>query len=461
MSGYKIDFNLPIHVHFIGIGGISMSGLAEVLLDRGFKVSGSDVRETNHTKKLADNGANIIYKQEASNITEDIDLVVITAAIHDDNPEYMEAIKKDIPVLQRSELLGQMMDHFDVPIAIAGTHGKTTTTSIISHVLLNSHLNPTISVGGDLDLIGGNIHVGGSDIFLTEACEYHNSFLDFNPKISVILNVDNDHLDFFGTKEKVVEAFKNFAHRLPKDGHLIINSGIKEKDEIIEDLDADVITYGFDSSSDYSATNFMYDENGYPSFDFVKHGMFIRRMELSVVGLHNVSNALVAIIIGDLLGLDGEEVAKSIKEYGGVHRRFEEKGTVNGFRVVDDYAHHPTEIGATIEAARHVHHNELWIVFQPHTYTRTQEHFDNFVKELSKADHVILAEIYAARETDTLGMSSKLLSDTIKEQGTDSIYFENFKDIEDYILKNVHKGDLLITMGAGNVVTVADDLIKS
>ena len=457
---YKIDFQKPIHVHFIGIGGISMSGLAEILLEEGFTVSGSDSKESPLTKKLASEGAQIFYGQKAENIIDGIDCVVYTAAISRTNPELIEAVARKIPMLTRAELLGQLMKNYDTPIAVSGTHGKTTTTSMISHILLAGDMDPTISVGGILQAIGGNIRVGKSETFITEACEYTNSFLHFFPKISVILNIEEDHLDFFKDLEDIRHSFRQFAELLPSDGTLVINGEISNYDEICEGLDCRVITYGASDRFDYSPSNIDYDEKGHVSFDLVRQGRESERISLSVTGDHNVSNALASIAVAELLNIPMETIKKGLLSFHGTDRRFEYKGTFNGVTVVDDYAHHPTEIKATLKAARHYPHEKLWCVFQPHTYTRTKAFFHEFAEALSHTDHLILADIYAARETDTLGISSADLAKEAAGLGTDAHYFPSFEEIESYLRENCRPGDLLITMGAGDIVTVGEDLLR-
>ena len=457
---YKIDFNKPIHVHFIGIGGISMSGLAEILIKEGFTVSGSDARQTPLTEQLEKNGAQIFYGQKAENIIDGIDCVVYTAAISKTNAELMEAVARKIPMLTRAELLGQLMTNYDTPIAISGTHGKTTTTSMLSHVLLEGDLDPTISVGGILQAIGGNIRVGNSETFITEACEYTNSFLNFFPKISVILNIEEDHLDFFKDIEDIRNSFHKFALLLPEDGTLVINSDIDHYEDILEGLKCNVITYGTSKDSDYSAADTTYDEKGRVAFDLIKHGEKTDHIVLSVTGDHNVSNALASIAVSDLLDIPSEVLKKGLLSFTGTDRRFEYKGTLNGVTIIDDYAHHPTEIAATLTAAHHYPHKDLWCVFQPHTYTRTKAFFNEFAEALSHADHVVLADIYAARETDTLGMSSENLAKSIKALGTDCHYFPSFEQIENFLKENCSSGDLLITMGAGDVVNIGEELLK-
>ena len=457
---YIIDFQKPIHIHFIGIGGISMSGLAEILLKEGFTVSGSDSKKSPLTKKLEKDGAVIHYGQSADNITDDIDCVVYTAAINRHNPELMEAVGRKIPMLTRAELLGQLMKNYETPIAVSGTHGKTTTTSMISHILLEAGTDPTISVGGILKAIGGNIRVGNSGTFLTEACEYTNSFLHFFPKVGVILNIEEDHLDFFKDLEDIRHSFHQFAALLPSDGTLVINGDIKDYMEICSGLDCSIVTYGSSPAFDYTASDIRYDEEGHASFELLKKGKNAGRIALSVSGDHNVSNALAAIAVSDLLDISADTIRKGLLSFTGTDRRFEYKGTFNGVTVIDDYAHHPTEIAATLKAAQHTPHNAVWCVFQPHTYTRTKAFFHEFAEALSHADHLILSDIYAARETDTLGVSSEALADEAKKLGTDAVYLPTFADIETFLKEHCRPGDLLITMGAGDIVTVGENLLK-
>lgn len=457
---YKIDFSKPIHIHFIGIGGISMSGLAKILLQNGFTISGSDARESALTQQLEASGAQIFYGQKASNIIDGIDCVVYTAAINRDNAELIEAVARKIPMLTRAELLGQLMKNYDTPIAVSGTHGKTTTTSMISHILLEGNLDPTISVGGILQAIGGNIRVGNSGTFITEACEYTNSFLHFFPKIGVILNIEEDHLDFFKDLEDIRHSFHQFTALLPSDGTLVINGDITDYPEIYRGLDCNVTTYGSSPDYDYSAANVLHDEKGRVSFDLVKYGETAARIQLSVTGDHNVSNALASIATAELLHIPMEAIQKGLLSFIGTDRRFEYKGTLDGVTIIDDYAHHPTEIQATLKAAKYYPHKELWCIFQPHTYTRTKAFFHEFAEALSHTDHLVLADIYAARETDTLGISSKDLAEEVRKLGTDTYYFPSFAEIEDFVKSRCISGDLLITMGAGNVVDIGEYLLK-
>ena len=437
-----------------------MSGLAEILLKEHFTVSGSDNKSSSLTEHLSSLGATISYPQKASNITEHIDLVVYTAAIRENNVELMEARRRNLPLLTRAQLLGQLMKNYGTSIAVSGTHGKTTTTSMLSHILLAAEKDPTISVGGILPVIGGNIRVGDSDVFVTEACEYTNSFLDFYPYISIILNIEEDHMDFFKDIEDIRSSFHRFATLLPSEGALVINKNIEHIEEVISGLDCKVITYSECQDADYCAKNISFDAMGNASFDLYKYGTFKSRIQLSVAGTHNVSNALSVIAVADLLNIDLAVAQEGLLSFTGTDRRFQYKGTRNGVSIIDDYAHHPTEIRATLTSVRHYPHREVWCIFQPHTYTRTKAFFDDFVKALSLADHVILADIYAARETDTLGMSSAALADAIKALGKDAYYFPSFEEIENFVIKSCIHGDVLITMGAGDVVNIGDSLLQ-
>lgn len=462
---YKIDFNHPCHVHFIGIGGISMSGFAELLHSFDFTVTGSDWHESKITDHLESLGIQVVYGQKAENITDSIDLVVYTAAVKSDNPEIVRAKELEIPMMERAAMVGQVMKNYSSAIAISGTHGKTTTTSIASHVFLEADLDPTISVGGILPAIGGNIRVGHSENFITEACEYTNSFLSFFPKVGMILNIEEDHLDFFKDINDIRNSFHKFAKLLPADGCLIINGAIDKLQEITGDLDCRVITFNKEavnsdgSAADYYPSDITYDELGHPSFTLHCHGEESGSFSLQVPGEHNVYNAVASIALADLLSIDRGITASALHGFTGTDRRFEYKGTIGGVTIIDDYAHHPTEIAATLHAAANYPHKTLWCVFQPHTYTRTKAFMKDFAKALSLADKVVLADIYAARETDTLGISSETLQTEIRALGHECYYFPSFDEIENFLLENCINGDLLITMGAGDVVKIGENLL--
>ena len=445
-------------VHFIGIGGISMSGIAELLISKGYEVSGSDSRESAITKRLEELGARIRYPQKAGNIPEDTDVVVVTAAIHEDNPELLEAKERGIKVETRADFLGQVMKDYDIPVAVAGTHGKTTTTAMISEILLKADCDPTISIGGILRDIGGNFRVGGKEYFVMEACEYTNSYHSFYPRIGIILNVEPDHLDFFKDINDIRSSFNKYGHNIPDEGILIINKEINGYDQVTEGLSCRIVTFGLDDSADYHAEDITYDEFARPSFT-VCHGASRRKISLGVCGEHNVMNSLSAIACADELGISYDIIKNSLRSFTGTDRRFEIKGKINGCTIIDDYAHHPTEIRATLNAAKKYPHRELWVVFQSHTYTRTRALLDDFADALSIADHVICAEIYPARETDTLGMSGEVVKRRVEEKGTDCYYFPTFEEIEKFIKETVADNDLLITMGAGDVVKIGDELL--
>lgn len=457
---YKLDFNSPIHVHFMGIGGISMSGLAEILLDEGFTISGSDSRESNLTRNLEAKGVRIFYGQVAENIIPGIELVVYTAAIREDNPEFIEAQRQNIPMLSRAELLGQIMDNYQSSIAVAGTHGKTTTTSMISQILLEAKTDPTITVGGILKAIDGNLRVGNSEVFISEACEYTNSFLNFRPKYSIILNVEAEHLDFFKNLDEIRDSFRKFTSNTLADGATIINGEIDNFQELVAGMPQDIITYGPDSSFDFYAENITYDEKACASYTAMHKGNKLFDVKLSVPGKHNVSNSLSAIALCTVMGLPTEAIISGLCKFGGADRRFQYKGEVNGITIIDDYAHHPTEIRATLTAAANYPHKRLVLVFQPHTYSRTQKFLEDFADVLSLADLVILADIYAAREKNTYGVSSEDILKLLQNKGTECYYFPTFDEIDKFIEKNCINGDLLITMGAGNVVEIGENLLK-
>ena len=459
---YQIDFNKHAFVNFIGIGGISMSGLAEILLQRGFTISGSDARESALTKQLEEKGATLYYGQRGSNIDAGPDVVVYTAAIHPDNPELKAARDKNIPCMTRAELLGELMKNYDTPIAISGTHGKTTTTSMLSSILLQMDTDPTLSIGGILQTIGGNIRIGQSELFVTEACEYTNSFLSFFPKISIILNIDADHLDFFKDLADIRRSFRLFSELLPEDGTLVINGEIPDISEITENLKCRVVTYGCDPSFDVYATDITYDEMARPSYTFHRKtddGEESFSVTLGVTGEHNVSNSLAAIAIAVLLGGQTEDIQKGALAFSGTDRRFQYKGMLGKTTVIDDYAHHPTEITATLQTAKKYPHKTTWCVFQPHTYTRTKALLPEFARALCQADEVVLADIYAARETDNLGISSKTLQEEIIKLGGSCHYFSSFDAIENFLLEKCEPNDLLITMGAGDVFKIGENLL--
>ena len=466
---YQIDFKHPIHIHFIGIGGISMSGLAKLLRSRGFTVSGSDWHASELTKELEALGITVAIGQCRANITKDIDLVVYTAAVASDNEELCAAKEAGIPVMVRADFLGQVMKQYPHAVGIAGTHGKTTTTSILSVLLLDGNLDPTITVGGVLPAIGGNLRIGASDYFVAEACEYTNTFLSLNPTDVIVLNVEEDHLDFFKDIHEIRASFAKYIDLVPTDGMACINAEIPDYKELCKSACCHIASYGIlegetdltnpSSPYTYAAANVTYDEAGHGSFDFIAEGRFLGRISLGLVGRHNVSNALPSIAIALRYGVSLESIQKTLPKFHGTKRRFEYKGNLGGITIYDDYAHHPTEIRATLTSAANCDHNRIVTVFQPHTYTRTKALLPEFAEALALSDVVVLAEIYAARETDTLGVSSGTLADELVKKGKEVYYFHTFDEIENFLLKFCSDGDLLITMGAGDVVKIGESLL--
>ncbi len=464
---YKIDFDAPCRIHFIGIGGISMSGFAEYLHTLGFFISGSDSHQSKITDHLEDLGMKIFVGQKPSNITSDIDCVVYTAAIKEDNEEFMEVKRRGIPMLSRAQMIGQVMLNFDNAVAVSGTHGKTTTTSMLSLIFINAQLDPTISVGGILDAIGGNIRMGNSEHFITEACEYTNTFLEFYPKRGIILNVDADHLDFFKDLEDIRNSFHLFAKRLPKDGQLFVCGDIDRLEELTSDLSCEVLTYGIidpayrtgNRDYDIAADHVSFDGRSHGSYDLYFHGKLIDRINLNVIGLHNISNSLPAIGVALEVGIPIEIIKQALLTFQNSKRRLEYKGEIGGITIIDDYAHHPTEVTASLQAAKNYPHQNLWCVFQPHTYTRLRQHLSEFAVSLSLADKIVLADIYAAREKNPGDISSKDLVRELENLGKEVYYFSGFDEIENFLLQNCINGDLLITMGAGDIVTVGENLL--
>lgn len=460
MKKFELSDLVPgSHIHFIGIGGISMSGLAVILCERGFKITGSDRTKSNICQKLENKGI-IVYEGHDAKNTEGADLIVHTAAVHMDNPEMAEAVRKGIRLIDRAECLGAIMKLYKNAVGISGTHGKTTTTALLTHALLYADVDPTISIGGELDIIDGNIRAGKSDYFVTEACEYTNSFLKFFPHIAVITNIEEDHLDFFSGIEQIRQSFTAFAE-LTKDSGYVVACGDDENIRLcLKNSDCRIIYYGKDSSCDYYPENIEI-VNGLPQFDVMYKGNFKVHINLNVPGYHNIMNSLSVIAVCDLLGIDSDVAGKGIQTYTGTHRRFEKLGTLNGAEIIADYAHHPTEIKTTLATAKGFSPNRLWCVFQPHTYTRTRTLWDSFLTCFDDADKLILTHIYAAREQFDGVTRSSDLSEQIKNSGMDCIYIEDFSDICDYLKENVSENDMVFIMGAGDIIQIGNELVKN
>ena len=448
------------HIHFIGIGGISMSGLAALMLSKGYTISGSDRKASPITKHLEELGITVYEDHDPAQI-EDADLVVYTDAIQMDNPEYRAAVAKKIDVIDRATFLGAVMKNFHVSIAVSGTHGKTTTTSMIATAIKDEPISPTIMVGGNLGEISGNVRIGTGDFFLTEACEYRANVLKYFPSTAIILNIDEDHLDFFDNIDHILETFRAYAGNLGEDDLLILN---KDDDYAYSMKDATksrIVTFSHKGEADYEARNLVIDPHtGRPHYDLYIHGEKIAPIQLQVMGLHNVSNSLAAISACVENNIPVEDAIKGVLNYHGVGRRLEFKGEVDGIRVIDDYAHHPTEIASTLHALKPTVQNRLICIFQPHTYTRTKLLLDSFSHSFKESDITIIADIYAAREKDYGDIHSKTLVEAVKANHDQAIYIGEQDEILDYIKEKSRPGDVILTMGAGDIYRVGERFLE-
>ncbi|NLY42873.1 MAG: UDP-N-acetylmuramate--L-alanine ligase [Clostridiaceae bacterium] len=431
-----------------------MSGLAEILIKNNYKVSGSDIKASCLTRKLENMGMRFFAGHSEENI-KGADLIVHTAAVKSSNPEMKAAKEHNIPIIERPILLGEIMKKYPHSIAISGTHGKTTTTSMVSLILLNAGLDPTILVGGELEEINGNVRVGNSTYFVTEACEYVDSFLKFYPFVATILNIEEDHLDYFKNLEHIISSFRKFAQLVPDNGYLIICGDDAKVLKAVEGISCNIITFGIKNGNwDWSAKNIFFNEWGLPHFDIVYKNSVLSTIQLNIPGIHNIYNALAAAATASCLGVDIKTISKAISNFRGTHRRFETKGNINGIRIIDDYAHHPSEIKATLAAASRLPHNKLWCIFQPHTYTRTLALMDEFASSFGDADKVIITDIYAAREVDNGTVHATDLVHKIKAKGFDAQYISKFEEIAEYVMKHAKAGDMVLTMGAGDIYLV-------
>lgn len=443
-------------IHFIGIGGVSMSGLAQICLNLGYDVSGSDSQKSDLTEKLENLGGKIYIGQSSKNITADRDLVVYTAAIREDNEELKAARHLGIECIDRASFLGKIMKKYENALAIAGTHGKTSTTSMTSLIFQTANLDPTILVGGNLKEIGGNVRIGNSGHFITEACEYVNSFLQFSPKVAVILNIEEDHLDFFSGLDEIKESFSKFSQLVPQDGYVIINGDDPNTNDVLNNISGSVITFGTNENCNARICDIAFDSNGYPSFNIIKDGELLGTFSLKVRGLHNIYNATASILSGFVSGIETSVIKTGIEAYGGVGRRFELKGEKDGMVIYDDYAHHPTEIKATLNAAKNMDSNRVWCIFQPHTYTRTLQLLDEFALSFDQADEIIITDIYAAREKDNGKIHSKDLVSLLEKRGLKVSYMNDFNDIAKKVLLEGTPKDLVFTVGAGDVYKIGN-----
>lgn len=447
------------HIHLIGIGGVSMSGIAEILHACGFVVTGSDAVQSENTDRLIKNHIPVKIGHDLESL-EKANLVVYSAAIKKDDVELVRAKELNIPIIERGTFLGILTKSFKNTICVSGTHGKTTTTSMISLCFLQAGKDPSIQVGAYLKQLDANYRVGKSDYFIIEACEYVESYLKLFPKVEVILNIDNDHLDYFGSLENIVTSFSNYIKLIPDDGLLVINWDDDNCRKIAKYTNAKVLTYGIkNENANFVARNISFNSNGFPTFDVYYNNTFYKTITLSVPGIHNVMNALACIAVCYNYGLEREDIKDALLKYTGAHRRFEFKGSFNDVNVYDDYGHHPTEIVATAEALKQKKYNESWVIFQPHTYSRTKNLLDDFATALLNFDNIIVTDIYAARESNTYNISSKDLVDKITSFGRKAIYIQDFNKIVKYVKENAKPGDIVLTLGAGTVTNIGPMLV--
>ena len=446
-------------IYMVGIGGISMSGIAEILKHWNYNVSGSDSTSSHQTEWLISNGIHVNIGQVKENITDDIDLVVYTAAIKQDNPELVRARELNIPTVERGEFLGEITKLFKDTIGIAGTHGKTSTTSMVACSFIEAGFDPSVQVGANLKILDNtNYRVGKSDYFIIEACEYCESYLKFKQRSAIVLNIDDDHLDYFGNIENIEKSFKKYVSVLPSGGFLLFNRDDERCYGLRNDTKAKVITVGKDINADWHYENISYNDDGYPTYDVYKMNEYMGKISLKVAGLHNVFNSLCCIALCDAYGIDINIVAKALIKFDGASRRLEYKGMLNGAKVYDDYGHHPTEINATINGIKNKKYNESWVVFEAHTYSRLVEHLHEFAEALVNFDHIILIDIYAAREVNTYNISEQDLIDEINKLGKKAIHISNHDEVIKYLSDNVKEGDIILTLGAGNVTKIANKI---
>ena len=436
------------HVHLVGIGGVSMRPLGLVLKGMGMEVTGSDMNASVSTDELIGQGIPVAIGHRAENI-EGADCIIRTAAAHNDNPEIAAARAAGIPVFERAQAWGEIMKSYRNAICISGTHGKTTTTSMMTHILMEADMDPTVMIGGYLPLLHAGHRVGHGDTIVLESCEYCDSFLNFFPTLAIVLNVEADHLDYFKDLADIQKSFHKFAS-LATFG-VVANGDDPHTVQAMEGID--YVSFGLGEGNRIHAANMHPD---WRHFDVICDGKFYCHLDMGVLGRHNAMNALAASAAAWMMGIPGETVSRGIQSFHGAGRRMEFKGKFNGADVYDDYAHHPDELRATLEAVRSMGYKRVVLAFQPHTYSRTKALFDDFVRELKKSDVVVLAEIYAARERNTIGISSAQLA----EQIPGAVYCETLPDVTAYLRENVREGDIVVTMGAGDIFRAGEALIS-
>ena len=441
-------------IHLIGIGGISMSAIAERLKAWGHIVTGSDLNESEITKRLVRDGIEVAIGHDAD-MAKKADLIIFNAAIPDTDPEMEVAFQNNIDVIGRGKFVGFLTKKYKDAICVSGTHGKTTTTSMLSICFMNANLDPSIEVGAILDKINGNYRIGKSEIYILESCEYKANFLNFFPDSAIILNIDNDHLDYYKTFENIVKTFNEFVGKIDENGILVANGDDENCLKLKEYTKARFISYGIENeNANFVAKNIIFDEDGFAKFDVYKNKEFFVDIKLSVPGKHNILNALATIAMSDYYGINKECIKNSMVEFTGASRRMEFKGKVNGAKIYDDYGHHPTEVLATAKAITNKTFNQSWVVFQPHTYSRTKAHLKEFAEALLNFDNIIVTDIYAAREKNTFDISSKDLVEEIIKLGKKAKYISNFDEIVNVLKENVKENDFVLTLGAGTVTEI-------
>lgn len=441
--------------HLVGIGGVSMSSLAEVLFDMGLTITGSDTQESQNVLNLRKLGIDVKLGHNRENITDDVEFVIRTAAVHDDNPEIVAAHEKMIPVFERTQAWGCISKDYDNALCISGTHGKTTTTSMCTHILMAAERDPTVMLGGTLPLLNAGHRIGRGNTIIMEACEYYNSFLSFYPTVAVILNIEEDHLDFFKNLTEIKRSFRIFASKVPEDGYVVANLDDSNTMDALKDLPRKMITFGMTEAADVTAKNISY-KGTLTSFDIYYKGKLFTDVTLHVPGIHNVKNALAATAAAICLGIRPYAVKYGLAGFNGAGRRFEYKGKFNGADVYDDYAHHPGELKALLDTLETLDYKRTILVFQPHTFSRTAALFDDFIEQLKRPDVLLLAEIFAAREKNTIGISSADLSSKIPN----STFYPDFDTLENTLRAIARPGDVIFTVGAGDVFKIGERLLQ-
>ena len=447
------------HLHFIGIGGSSMSGLARFMLQKGCVISGSDRDASHKTEALEALGVKIHIGHRAENV-RGADLVVYSAAIPESNPERAEAKRLGIPQVERAVLLGRLMSTFDQAICVSGTHGKTTTTSMIAQIFVEAGEDPGVHIGGELDAIGGGTRVGGGSTFIAEACEYNGSFWHFYPTIAVILNIDEDHLDFYKDLDDIEASFKRFAGLVPEDGWVVGWGGDPRVRRVLSSLKCRTRTYGLEPYNELRAEDISYDELGRPRFTVTLYGHPLCEVELAVSGEKNLLDALAAIAVADISELPMSRVSETLSHFTGAHRRFDLTSVTDGVRVYQDYAHNPAEMKTAIHIAALQPHNTLWAVWQPHTYSRTKALFNGFVETFDEADHILITDVMGARESDPGDIKSDMFLEPLRARGKNVDVTSTFDDAEAYLRSHWQPGDLVITLGCGNIDLLNEQIAK-